>query len=116
MGTTAQQRYEFRKLRTRARIFGTAGRPRLSVFRSLKHIYAQVIDDSQGRTLASASSHEKESKGGANQKAAAMVGEKIAKAALQAGIKKVVFDRGARIYHGRIKAVAEAARQAGLEF
>jgi len=113
---TPQQRYEFRKLRTRNRIFGTSERPRLSVYRSLKHIYVQVIDDTQGRTLASASSHETELKKGANQKVAAMVGEKIAKKALKAGVKKVVFDRGARIYHGRIKAVAEAARQAGLEF
>lgn len=113
---TARERYQFRKLRTRSGIFGTPERPRLSVFRSLKHIYVQVIDDSQGRTLASASSRGKQSKGGANQKVAAAVGEKIAKAALKAGIKKVVFDRGARIYHGRIKAVADAARQAGLEF
>jgi large subunit ribosomal protein L18 len=113
---TPQQRYEFRKLRTRTRIFGTPERPRLSVYRSLRHIYAQVIDDTQGRTLASASSRQTELKKGANQKAAAAVGEKIAKAALQAGVKKVVFDRGARIYHGRIKAIADAARQAGLEF
>ena len=116
--TTPQERYKFRQLRTRTRIFGTPERPRLSVFRSLKHIYAQVIDDTQGRTLASVSSRQKgkEAAHGANQKVAAVVGEKIAKAALGAGISKVVFDRGARIYHGRIKAVAEAARQAGLEF
>ena len=113
---TPQERYKFRQLRTRTRIFGTPERPRLSVFRSLKHIYAQVIDDTRGRTLVSVSSHQKGDAPGANQKVAAVVGEKIAKAALGAGIKKVVFDRGARIYHGRIKAVAEAARQAGLEF
>jgi large subunit ribosomal protein L18 len=113
---TPQERYKFRQLRTRTRIFGTPERPRLSVFRSLKHIYAQVIDDTRGLTLVSVSSHKKGDAPGANQKVAAVVGEKIAKAALGAGIKKVVFDRGARIYHGRIKAVAEAARQAGLEF
>ena len=119
MPRTPQERYVFRKIRTRNDIFGTPERPRLSVYRSLKHIYAQVIDDSQGKTLASVSSRTADLKGAKDKSkraAAAVVGEGIAKKALSAGIKKVVFDRGGRIYHGRIQAVAEAARKAGLEF
>jgi large subunit ribosomal protein L18 len=96
------------------------GRPRLSVFRSSKHIYAQVIDDSAGRTLAAASSLEKELKGqlktGADRAAAAAVGKLIAERASAAGVSKVVFDRGAYMYHGRVQALAEAAREGGLEF
>jgi large subunit ribosomal protein L18 len=104
--------------RIRSRIRGVAERPRISVFRSLKHIYAQVIDDRMGRTLAAASSTEKGvavDKGG-NVGAAAEVGRLVAERALAKGIQKVVFDRGGYLYHGRVKALAEAAREAGLEF
>lgn len=119
MPKTVQERTFFRKLRTRNHIFGTSERPRLSVYRSLKHIYAQVIDDTKGHTLASASTLDpglKEVKKKAKQQTSAAVGELVAQRALKAGVKKIVFDRGARIYHGRIKAMAEAARAAGLEF
>ena len=96
------------------------GRPRLSVFRSSKQIYAQIIDDAKGATLASASSIEKtmreQLKTGADVEAARTVGKLIAERALQAGVKEVVFDRGAYIYHGRVKALADAAREAGLSF
>ena len=94
------------------------GRPRLSVFRSGKHIYAQVIDDRAKATLASASTNEKEGKPAKtyNVEAASSVGKKIAERAIAAGVKEVVFDRGGNIYHGRIKALAEAAREGGLEF
>lgn len=109
-----------RHLRSRARINGTAERPRLNVFRSEKHIYAQIINDDLGNTLVAASTVDKELKdkvaAGSNKEAARAVGEMIAKKALEAGITKVVFDRGGYIYHGRIKELAEAARQAGLEF
>jgi large subunit ribosomal protein L18 len=98
----------------------SAGRPRLSVFRSGKHIYAQVIDDAQGRTMAAASSLEKplrESlRTGADKAAATAVGKLVAERAVAAGIKEVVFDRGAYLYHGRIKALADAAREGGLSF
>jgi large subunit ribosomal protein L18 len=97
-----------------------AGRPRLSVFRSGKHIYAQVIDDAQGRTLAAASSLDRnlrESlKNGADKAAAAAVGKLVAERAMAAGVTQVVFDRGAYLYHGRVKALAEAAREGGLSF
>jgi len=96
------------------------GRPRLSVFRSGKNIHAQVIDDSKGRTLAAASSLDKELratlKTGADKAAAAAVGKLVAERAVAAGVKEVVFDRGAYIYHGRVKALAEAAREGGLAF
>jgi len=96
------------------------GRPRLSVHRSSKHIYAQVIDDSNGTTVAAASTLEKDLKGslktGADSAAAAAVGKLLAERATKAGIKDVVFDRGAYIYHGRVKALAEAARKGGLNF
>jgi len=107
-----------RHLRIRKRLFGTAARPRLNVFRSSKHIYAQLIDDSKGVTLASASSLDKELglKNGANVEAAAAVGTLIAKRALEKGMTEVVFDRGGYLYHGRVKALAEAAREAGLQF
>ena len=101
--------------RVRVKLAGTAERPRLSVFRSLNHIYAQVIDDSSARTLASASTVGLKS-GKNDAAAAAAVGKAIAQAASKAGIKTVVFDRGGFLYHGRIKALAEAAREAGLEF
>jgi large subunit ribosomal protein L18 len=110
-----------RKLRTRARLFRKASdRPRLSVFRSGRHIHAQIIDDRQGRTLAAASSLEAVRKGemtkGSDKDAAAKVGKLLAERSLEAGVKKVVFDRGGYVYHGRIKALAEAAREGGLSF
>jgi large subunit ribosomal protein L18 len=109
-----------RHLRLRKSVVGTPERPRLAVFRSLNHIYAQVIDDDAGRTLAAASSLDAEAKAetktGGNIDAAKVVGRLIAKRALEKGLSKVVFDRGGSIYHGRVKALAEAAREAGLEF
>ena len=106
-----------RRNRTALRARG-AGRPRLSIHRSGKHIYAQVIDDAEGKTLASASSLEKDVRGtsGANAEAAAAVGKRVAEAAKAAGISQVVFDRGGFLFHGRVKALAEAARESGLEF
>ena len=104
-----------RHRRVRVKLTGTSERPRLSVFRSLNHIYVQVIDDSSGKTLAAASTVELKS-GHNNAAAAAAVGKSIAGKASKAGIKTVVFDRGGFLYHGRIKALAEAAREAGLEF
>jgi large subunit ribosomal protein L18 len=94
------------------------GRPRLSVFRSSKHIYAQVIDDTKGETLASASSREKDARGktGANIEAAKAVGKRVAERATAKGVKEVQFDRGGYLYHGRIKALADAAREGGLKF
>ena len=112
--------FDKRKARTRYRIAtNAAGRPRLSVFRSGRHIYAQVIDDRGAATLASASTNETEGRAGKtwNIDAAAGVGKKIAERAIAKGIKQVVFDRGGYMaYHGRIKALAEAAREGGLEF
>ena len=111
--------FERRKRRTRYRISQTSvGRPRLSVFRSGRHIYVQLIDDGHGQTLATASTNEKEGKASKtwNLEAAASVGKKIAERALAKGIKQVVFDRGGFIYHGRVKALADAAREGGLEF
>lgn len=103
--------------RIRGRVRGTAERPRLAIYRSLKHIYAQVIDDSRGRTLVSASSSEKNAPpNGGNLAGAKEVGKLIAGRAKTKGILKVVFDRGGYLYHGRVKALAEAAREAGLEF
>ncbi|HEX4106035.1 MAG TPA: 50S ribosomal protein L18 [Rhizomicrobium sp.] len=114
-----QTHFKKRQSRTRFRITSNAaGRPRLSVFRSGKHIYAQVIDDSTAATLASASTNEKEGKAPKtwNTDAASSVGKKIAERALAKGVKQVVFDRGGYIYHGRVKALADAAREGGLEF
>lgn len=113
--------FDRRKARVRRSLRRAQGdRPRLSVFRSSKQIYAQVIDDSKGLTLASASSIDAELKGslkkGTDVAAAAEVGKLVAKRALEAGIKDVVFDRGGYIYHGRVKALADAAREAGLNF
>ena len=107
-----------RHLRIRKKVRGDAGRPRLAVYRSNKHIVAQVIDDRAGATLAAASTHEADLKSGAtgNKDAAAKVGKLVAERAKAAGIDKVVFDRGGYVYHGRIAAVADAAREAGLEF
>ena len=104
-----------RHRRVRVRVDGTAERPRLSVYRSLHHVYAQVIDDGAGRTLAAASTMDL--KTGKNDLTAAQaVGRAIAGRAKEAGVKTVVFDRGGFLYHGRIKALADAAREAGLEF
>ena len=107
-----------RHRRVRKKIHGTAARPRLAVYRSNKHLTLQVIDDDLGRTLASASSVEagEREKGGANVDAAKRLGTLVAERAKAAGITQVVFDRGGYLYHGRIAAVAEAAREAGLEF
>ena len=113
--------FERRKGRTRTKLRKTAnGRPRLSVFRSAKNIYVQVIDDVSGRTLAAASTVEKDVRDagtfGGNCDAAGIVGKKIAERALAAGVTTVIFDRGAYLYHGRVKALAEAAREGGLQF
>jgi large subunit ribosomal protein L18 len=102
--------------RIRAKLSGTGERPRLNVYRSLNHIYAQVIDDHQGVTLVSASTLALKAKNGGNVAAAREIGKTIAERAVEKGIKKVVFDRGGYLYHGRIKALADAAREAGLEF
>ena len=115
-----QDRRLRRQRRVRKRIFGTAERPRLAVFRSSKHIYAQVIDDVDGRTLATASTVEPDVKGqqayGGNKAAATVVGRVLAERAKQAGIDRVCFDRRSYKYHGRVQALAEAAREAGLLF
>ncbi|MFB9757923.1 50S ribosomal protein L18 [Ectobacillus funiculus] len=107
-----------RHARVRTKLSGTAGRPRLNVFRSNQHIYAQVIDDVNGVTLASASTLDKELalEGTGNVAAAQKVGELVAKRAVEKGVGEVVFDRGGYLYHGRVKALAEAAREAGLQF
>jgi len=102
--------------RIRHRVKGTPERPRLAVFRSVKHIYAQVIDDLKGHTLVAASSAEESVKNGGNVAGAKEIGKLVADRAKDKGIKAVVFDRGGYHYHGRVKALAEAARQAGLEF
>ncbi|HIV10573.1 MAG TPA: 50S ribosomal protein L18 [Candidatus Faeciplasma avium] len=106
-----------RHTRVRAKISGTPACPRLNVFRSAKHIYAQVIDDVSGTTLCAASSMEKGFEGnGGNVEGAKMVGEMLAKACREKGIEEVVFDRGGYVYHGRIKALADGAREGGLKF
>jgi len=107
-----------RHLRVRKKVSGTAERPRLSVYRSEKNIYAQIIDDVKAVTLVSASSLDKELniKVGGNKESAKLVGELIAKKALEKGITEVVFDRGGYVYHGRVQALADAAREAGLKF
>jgi large subunit ribosomal protein L18 len=102
--------------RIRQKLAGTAERPRLNVYRSLNHIYAQVIDDQTGTTLAAASTLSLKLKTGGNVASAKEIGKTIAERAAEKGIKKVVFDRGGFLYHGRIKALADAAREAGLEF
>lgn len=120
--TKKEQRTRVR-LRQRQRIAGTSGRPRLAVSRSLAHISAQVIDDEQGRTLASASSTEPAVKAlfgdgarGGNKAGALIIGKVVAERLLEKGVKRVVFDRGGFLYHGRVRSVADAAREAGLEF
>ncbi|MBN2504010.1 MAG: 50S ribosomal protein L18 [Bacilli bacterium] len=105
-----------RHFRIRATIKGTPSRPRLNVFRSNKAIYCQVIDDIAGVTLVAASTLDFKEKNGGNVEGAKLVGKLIAEKALEKGIKTVVFDRGGYLYHGRVKALAEAAREAGLEF
>lgn len=120
MSEKTQQARRRRQARVRKRVVGTSERPRLNVFRSDKHIYAQVIDDSAGHTLASASTIDAVLRSDATEAsktdAAKLVGRLVAERALQAGIKQVVFDRGGFRYHGRIKALADAAREAGLDF
>ena len=116
---TQTQRNEIRQrvhTRIRQKLAGTAERPRLNVYRSLNHIYAQVIDDQKGETLASASTLAMKLATGGNVAAAKEVGKAVAEQAQAKGIKRVVFDRGGYLYHGRIKALADAAREAGLEF
>jgi large subunit ribosomal protein L18 len=119
MGTKTESRLK-RKVRLKKRIRGTQERPRLSVFRSCGHMYAQVIDDTTGKTLVDASSLSKEIREriprGGNRQGAGIVGEFLAKRALEKGIKRVVFDRNGFLYHGRVKALADSARQHGLEF
>jgi len=117
----SKQAFERRRDRVRRSIQKAAnGRPRLSVFRSSKQIYAQIIDDAKGHTIASASTIESDLKGslktGADVAAAAAVGKLVAERAVAAGVKQVVFDRGGYMFHGRVKALAEAAREGGLEF
>ena len=102
--------------RIRRRVKGTEERPRLAVFRSVKHIYAQVIDDAKGHTVVAASSAEKSATNGGNVAGAKAIGKLVAERAKDKGIKAVVFDRGGYQYHGRVKALADAAREAGLEF
>ena len=103
--------------RIRSRVAGTAERPRLAVFRSLNHIYAQLIDDGPGHTIVAAASTEKDLKGkGGNLEGAKLIGKAVAERAKDKGITRVVFDRGGYSYHGRVKALADAARDAGLEF
>ena len=111
---------QHRHIRVRKRVSGTAERPRLCVFRSLRHIYAQIIDDARGHTLAAAGTLDAEVLAGVSDKdntaQAKRVGEVLAKRALEAGIRQVVFDRGGYVYHGRVEALAKAAREAGLGF
>lgn len=106
-----------RHKRVRAKVAGTADRPRMNVYRSANNIYVQLIDDAKGVTLCAASSLEKDVKGkGGNKEGAKLVGQKIAKIALKKGIETVVFDRGGYLYHGRVKELADGAREAGLKF
>ncbi len=117
----ANTQFERRRARVRRTLKArAAGRPRLSIHRSSKHIYAQIIDDAAGKTIASASSLEKDLKSslktGADKAAAAAIGKLVAERAVKAGVKDVVFDRGGYIYHGRVKALADAAREGGLSF
>jgi large subunit ribosomal protein L18 len=120
---TKEDRRERIKFRIRKRVRGTSERPRLTVFRSVAHIYVQVVDDADGKTIASASTVEPAVKGsldqaakGGNVAGAKAIGKAIAERLLEKGVKRVVFDRNGFLYHGRIKAVADAAREAGLEF
>ena len=121
MGEKRRSVGRFRRRRhVRKKVFGTSDRPRVSVFRSLKHIYVQLVDDNKGRTLASASTMDPdvrtEAKGLGKAEQARVVGRVLATRALEKGVKKVVFDRSGYKYHGRVKALAEAAREGGLDF
>lgn len=116
MSLTKSERRQRIKFRIRKIVSGTAAQPRLSVFRSNKEIYAQIIDDVNGVTIAAASSREKEVTKGTNVETAAAVGKLIAERALKAGIDTISFDRGGYLYHGRVKSLAEGAREAGLKF
>jgi large subunit ribosomal protein L18 len=120
MKVTRKESIRLRHKRVRRKVSGTADRPRLSVFRSNEHIYAQVIDDMLQQTLAAASTLDpglkSQLKSGATCEASAEVGKLIAQRSLEKGIQKVVFDRGGNLYHGRVKALADAAREAGLDF
>lgn len=107
---------EKKKLRIRKKVKGSTERPRLCIFRSAKHVYAQVIDDVTGKTIVSASTLDTDGTKGANKEACTAIGKEIAKRALGKSIKSVVFDRNGFLYHGRVKALADAARAAGLEF
>lgn len=117
---TKREKRETRHRRVRKKVVGTPERPRLCVYRSLKHMYAQIVDDTAQCTLVSVSTVEPGLRGqipsAGNIKGAAMVGKLVAERALQIGLKRVVFDRGGYIYHGRVKALAEAAREGGLDF
>ena len=117
---TKRRRFVRRKARVRKKVFGSTARPRLNIFRSNAHIYAQIIDDTEGRTVASASSREKVvresvSSGGSSE-AAKAVGKQLAERAMAANITAVVFDRGGRLFHGRVKVLADASREGGLNF
>lgn len=119
MNVTKNETRQRRHVRVRKRVAGNEERPRLNVYRSNKNIYAQVIDDAKGHTLAAASSLDtnlKDAKNGGNLEGAQAVGRLIAERAKSAGVEKVVFDRGGYLYHGRIKALADAAREGGLDF
>ncbi len=115
---TSERRRLKRRRRVRAKVAGTAERPRVSIFRSNRGLFAQLIDDERGHTIAAASTVEKDLRSGptGNKAAAAQVGQRVAERAKAAGVSKVVFDRGGNLYHGRVAAVADAAREAGLEF
>lgn len=105
-----------KKMRIRKKVQGTPARPRLCIFRSAKHVYAQVIDDTIGKTIVSASTLDTDGVEGANKTACELIGKEVAKRAMSKDIKSVVFDRNGFLYHGRVKALADAARSAGLEF
>jgi large subunit ribosomal protein L18 len=115
-----EQARKRRHLRVRKKVFGTAGKPRLNVYRSLKHMYAQIIDDNSGHTLVSVSTLDPSLRGQfstrGNREAARLLGESLAQKALKMGIEQVVFDRGGYLYHGRVQALAEGARSRGLKF
>ena len=116
MKLTVEEKRRRRHRRVRGKVHGSAGRPRLCVFRSSKGIYAQVIDDDAGRTLAAASTLALGGSSGTKSERAAEVGKLVAQRAREAGVEKVVFDRGGYLYHGRVKALADGARAGGLEF
>jgi large subunit ribosomal protein L18 len=116
MKLSSEQRRQRRHRRVRGRVHGSAARPRLCVFRSSKGIYAQVIDDDAGATLAAASTLHLRGTSGTKSERAAVVGKLVAQRARDAGIARVVFDRGGYLYHGRVKALADGAREGGLEF